>query len=218
MRGRDYIQIVLEKIIAVAGLDMARLFLLRNGSLHLVGLRAHGAALESPILTCALGECLCGLAARDGQPIVVGDIHHDIRCTRESCKAHGLNSVAVLPLRSRDTVIGVLALGSLARDALAGRLPFLEMAAEQVAIGLQNALLHQEILERAAGLEEAVTERTRELQTERDRTQAILETVSESVVVTDLDGQVLFMNPATAALTGFSKDEVLGQPLWGSVV
>ena len=145
-----------------------------------------------------------------------GDIHHDARCTRDSCKTYGLNSVAVLPLRSRDKVIGVLALGSLARDALAGRLTFLEMAAEQVAIGLQNALLHQEILERAAGLEEAVAERTRELQTERDRTQAILETVSESVVVTDLDGQVLFINPSTEALTGFSRDEVLRQPLWGS--
>ena len=212
----DLIQVVLEKIIAVADLDMARLFLLKEGSLHLVGVRARGTALASPDLTCALGECLCGQAALDGQPIVSGDIHHDARCTRDSCKAYGLNSVAVLPLRSRDQVIGVLALGSLARDALAGRLAFLEMAAEQVAIGLQNALLHQEIQERAAGLEEAVAERTRELQTERDRTQAILETVSESVVVTDLDGQVLFINPSTEVLTGFSRDEVLRQPLWGS--
>ena len=212
----DLIQVVLEKIIAVADLDMARLFLLKEGSLHLVGVRARGTALASPDLTCALGECLCGQAALDGQPIVSGDIYHDARCTRGSCKAYGLNSVAVLPLRSRDQVIGVLALGSLARDALAGRLAFLEMAAEQVAIGLQNALLHQEIQARAAGLEEAVAERTRELQTERDRTQAILETVSESVVVTDLDGQVLFINPSTEALTGFSRDEVLRQPLWGS--
>ena len=56
-----------------------------------------------------------------------------------------------------------------------------------------------------------MTERTRELQTERDRTQAILETVGESVVVTDLDGQVLFINPATTALTGCARDKELGQ-------
>jgi YVTN family beta-propeller protein len=39
-------------------------------------------------------------------------------------------------------------------------------------------------------LEQTVAERSQELQTERDRTQAILDTVGESVVVTDLDGGV----------------------------
>jgi PAS domain S-box-containing protein len=72
----------------------------------------------------------------------------------------------------------------------------------------------KEVQERAAGLEEAVVERTRELQTERDRTQAILETLGESVVVVDNDGIVLFANPATAALSGYPRDEILGQPLW----
>ncbi len=34
------------------------------------------------------------------------------------------------------------------------------------------------------------------------------------MVVTDLDGQLLFVNPATTALTGYPRDEELGQPLW----
>ena len=61
-----------------------------------------------------------------------------------------------------------------------------------------------------------VTQRTRELQYERDRTQAILETLGEAVVVTDMDGAVQYFNPAAVALTGFSEAEAVGQKwkLW----
>ena len=210
----ETIPLVLETIVTLAGLDMAELFLLQEGRLYRAG--AHGTEVapvtQSQIF--AVGECLCGLAVRDGRPVYAGDIADDARCSRKHCMANGLRSVVAQPLRSGDTLIGVLALGSVTRNAFADRLTFLETAAEQIAVGLQNVLLFQQIQERAAGLEEIVAERTRELQTERDRTQAILETVGESVVVTDLDGQVLFLNPATTLLTGFSRNELFGQPLW----
>ncbi len=150
--------------------------------------------------TRAVGD-LCRLAVQDGQPVVAGEID-------------GLRSLAALPLRSGNTIIGALALGALEPDAFADRLGFTETIAGLLAVRLQNTLLHQELQERAAGLEETVIERTRELQAERDRTQAILDTVGESVVVTDPDGQVLFANPATAVLTGAARDDALGRPLW----
>ncbi len=53
--------------------------------------------------------------------------------------------------------------------------------------------------------------RTRELQAERDRTQAILEAVGEAVIVTDLRGRIQYLNPAAVALTGYSYEEVAGQ-------
>ncbi|MCL4294115.1 MAG: response regulator [Anaerolineae bacterium] len=50
-----------------------------------------------------------------------------------------------------------------------------------------------------------------ELQAERDRTQAILEALGEAVIVTDAAGVVEYLNPAAAALTGFSPSEAKGQ-------
>ena len=212
----ETIRLALEKIVTLAGLDMAKLFLLRENCLYQAGVRFSKMVLEMemPSQIFTLGECLCGLAVRDGRPVYAKDIENDERCSRTYCRVQGLRSVVALPLRSGEVIIGALALGSVTRHAFADRLPFLETAAEQIAVALQNARLHEEIQARAAGLEEIVTERTRELQTERDRTQAILETVGESVVVTDLDGQVLFLNPATATLTGFTRNELLGQPIW----
>ncbi|MCB0190885.1 MAG: response regulator [Anaerolineae bacterium] len=53
--------------------------------------------------------------------------------------------------------------------------------------------------------------RSLELRAERDRTQAILETLGEAVIVTDTDGYIQYINPAAIKLTGFSTEEVLGQ-------
>lgn len=210
----ETIDLALQKIVTVAGLDMAKIFLLRENRLHLAGTRFGQCVPATQSTDLGVGECLCGLAVQHGRPMYAGDIEKDQRRSRDGCLTEGLRSVVALPLRSGETSIGALALGSATRDAFADRLVFLETAAEQIAVGLQNALLHQEIHERAAGLEEIVAERIRELQTERDRTQAILDTVGESVVVTDLDGQILFLNPATTRLTGYSRNELLGQPLW----
>ena len=58
--------------------------------------------------------------------------------------------------------------------------------------------------------------RTLELQAERDRTRSILEALGEAVVVTDLDGIIEYVNPATVNLTGYSSQEAVGQrwSLW----
>ncbi len=235
----EIVRIYLDRLVSLAELDMAQVFLLREGRLHLAGVctgpaipakktarpnhvsyfgdtSAAGDPLktDAPPLTLAVGECLCGLAVQQGQTVYAPEIVGDPRCMLDGCHADGLHSLAALPLAGGEVTAGVLVVGAVAQDAFAGRLGFLETIADLLGARLQNLLLYQEIRERAAGLEEAVAERMVELQTERNRTQAILETVGESVIVTDLDGQMLFTNPATESLTGFSRDELLGQPIW----
>jgi PAS domain S-box-containing protein len=76
--------------------------------------------------------------------------------------------------------------------------------------------LYQELRDHASRLESIVAERTRQLQAERDRTQAILEAVGEGVIVTDLEGRIQYLNPAAVALTGYSVKEAVGRSpkLW----
>ncbi len=210
----DIIRVYLERLVTLAGLDLAQVFLLREGRLHLAGASSDSGRSTAQAQIPEVSECLCGLAAQEGRTVYSGGIDGHVHWARSHCCTDGLHELAALPLRSGEAIIGVLAVAAAAPDVLAARLTFLETAAELIAGRLQNALLHREIQARAAGLEETVSERTRELQAERDRTQAILETVGESVVVTDLDGQLLFINPATTALTGHARDEELGRPLW----
>lgn len=228
----DIIRLYLEKLVSLVGLDMAQVFLLQEGQLHRAGVctgpafpadaavcagnisRGDDVSLTGQPLTVAMGECLCGLAAQTGQMLYVPEIAEDARYTLDHCRACGLRSVAALPLGSGEATIGVLMVGAATQDAFGDRIDFLETAADQLSTRLQNLQLYQEVQARAAGLEETATERTLELQTERNRSQVILETVGESVVVTDLDGQMLFFNPATETLTGFSRDEMMGQFIW----
>jgi PAS domain S-box-containing protein len=57
-----------------------------------------------------------------------------------------------------------------------------------------------------------VQQRTLELQTERDRTQAILEALGEAVIVTDKSGIIQYINPAATRLRGLGIEEAVGKP------
>ncbi|MBY0527309.1 MAG: PAS domain S-box protein [Gemmataceae bacterium] len=79
----------------------------------------------------------------------------------------------------------------------------------------------QHALERANDeLERRVEERTAELakanaalQTERDRFHTTLSSIGDAVITTDHEGRVTFLNGVAANLTGWTKEEGVGQPL-----
>ncbi|HET7082829.1 MAG TPA: EAL domain-containing protein [Candidatus Limnocylindria bacterium] len=47
--------------------------------------------------------------------------------------------------------------------------------------------------------------------TERDSLATVVEQVAESVIITDLDARITYVNPAFERVTGYSRDEVIGQ-------
>ncbi|OQA18001.1 MAG: Sensor histidine kinase TmoS [Chloroflexi bacterium ADurb.Bin360] len=208
------IDAALDGSIALPGVDLVLLFLRRDDQvLELVGQRVKQLpwqmdAAEGARLAAGLGAA----GVLEGAPLYCGDTVNALQCPFTTDPE--LHSLIALPLHSGATVIGVLVLGATGVDAFAEQRAFLETVADHVAVGLQNALRYQEIGERSAGLEELVAERTFELRTARDRTQAILEALGEAVTVTDMEGQVLFANPAKFSLLGCPEEELLGRPLW----
>lgn len=110
-----------------------------------------------------VGQCLCGMAAGEAAPVYSVNIQSDIRCTWGECDKRGLRSFAALPLKGRDEVIGVLGLASHTERDFEKEHTFLETLSNEIAIGMQNALLFEKISQYSAELEERVAERTAEL-------------------------------------------------------
>ena len=61
-------------------------------------------------------------------------------------------------------------------------------------------------------LEEMVAERTAELQVQYARLEAILRSVGDAILVSDVERKIQYVNHAFTALTGYEAEEILGHP------
>ena len=108
------------------------------------------------------------------------------RCLRDC----GIQSLLLLPLVVNGNVIGVVGLGaSKQRDFAEAEVQFVESVIGQLAGALARIWLTEERQRLSAALEQADTE----------------------VMITDLDGTILYVNPAFEHTTGFNRGEVLGK-------
>jgi PAS domain S-box-containing protein len=132
---------------------------------------------------------------------------------------HQLQALLIVPLLIEDRMVGIVELGSKERRQFSDQdLTLARSIATAVGQALETAQLYADLRRHADKLEEMVAQRTRELQTERDRTQAILESLGDAVFVTDVLGTIQYLNPAAVSLTDFSEEEAIGQNwrLWQS--
>ncbi|MDY6951669.1 MAG: PAS domain S-box protein [Thermodesulfobacteriota bacterium] len=153
-----------------------------------------------------VGECLCGLAVSEKTAVYSKNINDDPRCTWSECKEAGLTSFAALPLRSADEMIGVIGLGSVTKRDFSKEATFLETASSEITIGLQNAILHEQLRHHATGLAREITER--ELAEERLREsegklRAVLDSTPFPIGIADLqDNRIIYWSRSALALFG----------------
>jgi PAS domain S-box-containing protein len=161
-------QVIEEALHAVADAvspGLAMLFLRKADKLILQGFSPKNSQYHGEeVPEHRVGECLCGLAIKDEKPIFSIDIHNDPRCTWKECKEAGVVSIAALPLRSGDNLIGVLGLASGTKRDFQLQAPFLQTLSNEMAIGLQNALFYEEAQRYADKLEQRVAKRTAQLE------------------------------------------------------
>ena len=121
-----------------------------------------------------------------------------------------------VPIISHGQVLGLIALGSkLGGDVYSGEdMDILRIVARQMGPLIENIHLVTRLRQYAAELEQRVEERTAELHAEKERVEAVLSSVGDGVIVTDLEGNILAVNDAFVEQSGYSEAEVIGKPLF----
>ncbi len=144
--------------------------------------------------------------------IVKGQIGPWMTQVHDLMHEYGLGSLLIVPILIRDQMAGLIELKMVERRRFNDKdLALAQSVATAIGQAMETAWLYQKLQRHVDGLAKTVAERTRELQAERDRTQAILEAVGEAIVVSDVEGTIQYANPAIGLLTGYDSQEILGQ-------
>ncbi|HEU4698444.1 MAG TPA: ATP-binding protein [Gemmatimonadales bacterium] len=139
----------LERVRAALEADLAAITLLEPDGTHL---RVHASVGVTPAefapVRVPLGRGFAGVVAERGRPWVVADIR-EIEVVGGVTAAHGIASLAGVPLRIGERVLGTVTLGWRARRTLAGaELELLEQAAARIAVAIDRSQAHEELRRR----------------------------------------------------------------------
>jgi PAS domain S-box-containing protein len=140
----------------------------------------------------------------------------DIPITPEELQL--LNSEQIhlwVPIVGHEQILGLLALGpKLGGDVYStDDLDILRVLVRQMGPIIEKMNLLTRLRQHAAELEKRVKERTAELHNSKERVEAILASVGDGVIVTDLDGKIIRANPAIEKQSGYTSSEIIGKGL-----
>ena len=154
------------------------------------GLYTH---LDGPHSRVAVGQYKIGLIASERQPHLTNTVIGDPRVgDQEWAKREGMVAFAGYPLLVQDRLVGVM--------AMFARQPFTEFVRHALATVADSI---------AVAIERKRAEEA--LRPSEQRSRTLFETVNQIVLGLDAEGKVEYVNPFFLALTGYTRDEVLGQ-------
>lgn len=155
------------------------------------------------------GVGLAGWVLEHVQPVILGDVTRDERWLPDRSEETEVRSLIAVPLAVEGgDVYGVLIVSDSRVDYFTeAHLKLLLAAASQVATALNNATLYQYVSEQAALLGQAL----RSQQEETSKSEAIVQSIADGVVVNDAHGVILLVNTAAEHILGRSAESVLGQ-------
>jgi PAS domain S-box-containing protein len=125
---------------------------------------------------------------------------------RRALQAEGVETIISVPLLVRGELIGVLNVGKRkGGGANAEEIDALREITDHLAIGLQQAHLHEEVQRYAEHLERMVAQRTARLRISEARFGAVFEGVAVGIALMDREGRIMETNPAWQRLVGHEE-------------
>ena len=212
-------KVIVEQAQAALGVDGSILLVIREGGdeMEVAGISPEHLEKSLPAgshFSYSFHPFPQHLVARN-EPIFINDINATSNLSPQLLQflvKNNILSVALVPLYVNQKPFGMLALLSEEKYRVfdESNVRMAQGIANQVSIALQRIELHQEVVRYAAELENRVALRTHELQTERDRTQAILDTAGEGITMFDLRGTIIYANRAFIEMTRYPMEEIIG--------
>jgi two-component system nitrate/nitrite sensor histidine kinase NarX len=152
---REVLELGLAKVIQVTGQEAAEIHLVDPDNQTMATKASiggpEGFTMREEVII--LGECLCGLAVLNDEPLIVPDIQNDERVTRLSCRRFGFKSAACVPLRVKGRSIGVLTVHGRQKHSFDTEdTELLVAVANQLATAIENARLYAEMEARVEAL------------------------------------------------------------------
>lgn len=185
---------------------------IQSGKLYCRAVLRDRGVVESANLPIAFGrsEGLVGWVMQHQEPVCIADVRSDPRWIVEQGRADDVRSVVAAPLIAGDSTLGVIILTSNEVGYFSeSQVRMLATIANEVAIAINNAQLYGYITEMATRLADLL-EQQRE---ETSKSRAILQSLTEGVIVLDQDGQIELINWAAEHVLNIPAAEVLNHPV-----
>jgi len=195
----------------LVGADIALLFLRDGDELILQHQDYNKSELKHSFThTTKVGQCLCGIAAREKKTIFSLDIKLNHSCTLPECKDKGVSSLAAIPLIHRSEVIGVISLASVQQLDFQKRDIFLDNFANLIAVSLSMSLLVDKLNIKIKALE--ISEEN--LIKSELNYRSVIENIQDVFYRTNSDGNLIMASPSGAQLLGYETvEELIGEPV-----
>ena len=153
---------------------------------------------------------------RQGEVYTVEDILSLSRSSPliEALRADGVRSYVNVPLVAHGELIGSLNLGAGSSNTFTPEhLNVAREVADQLAIGIRQACLYEQVQSYAVELEQRVAERTVELRASEKRFRTLFKEAAIGIVLLDRDSRLVESNPALQATLGYTGQELDGMVL-----
>jgi PAS domain S-box-containing protein len=201
----------LESLARLTGVSHGSIMLLDLETEHLVD-RAVLGKQRVGFTRFPIGFGLAGWVAQHKKPVLVHDIAHDERWARlpntdsELAAYKRSGAIIAVPLVAQDQMLGVL---MLSHDEVGffneHHLRLLNAIGSQIGIAVHNALLYDQIVSEAHRRGELL----RHQELEASKHASILQSLSDGVVVCEVDGSVLLVNTAAERMLDRSVSDLL---------
>jgi signal transduction histidine kinase/uncharacterized protein YigA (DUF484 family) len=191
------IENVAQQLYAVLKYDTITLYLLAEGKITVQFALANGEKIPPSALPKGRLPLVgtVGEVVKTGEPVLVHDTSSQIRLGAVQPR-----SELVVPLILGQDVIGVLSVERAGANTIHQEdLDVMRPLAAHLAVSIANAQLFEKVKHQNTVLEQRVNERTLEIRRQQERLEAILASVADAIIVTDLNGQRVLANPVAKA-------------------
>lgn len=187
-------------VVSVTRVDAALVFLVDDeaGEVFLAAHDGVSPKFVESVGRMKLGEGRNGKVAQTGQPMLARGESAGPRPPDDPAWQEGIESQLIVPLKSRDKVLGTLCVASRSRRRFGkDETVLLTAIANQIGVAVENARLYEKQRQIA-----------QQLRISEASYRGLFEGANDAIWIQDLEGRILEANQATEKLTGFTSAEL----------